>query len=198
MDIGLFGGTFDPPHIGHINLARRFYAKSRSDLLIVMPANIPPHKASSTTPAAMRLEMTRLACLSLGEEGINYTVSDYEINRSDKSYTYLTVKYLREKYRPEVINLCVGSDMLFSFDTWKCAEEILVSCRIFSLAREEGEYDEMCRKAKYFNDNYGADVHIMKGSPVVASSTDIRNGGEMEKLTEKRVYEYIKSHGLYE
>ena len=114
MNIGLFGGSFNPPHRGHTALAEEFYSASFADLLIVMPSFIPPHKAASAIPAADRLAMTRLAFLKLGEKGVNYTVSDYEIRRHDTSYTFETVRYLLAHYAEKTLSLCVGSDMFLS------------------------------------------------------------------------------------
>ena len=78
MKIGLYGGTFDPPHMGHLHLAEDFYMECGCDLLIVMPSFIPPHKQSAGTSALSRYDMARLAFLALGEKGFNYTVSNFE------------------------------------------------------------------------------------------------------------------------
>ena len=125
MKIGLYGGTFDPPHKGHLKLACDFYSESDSDLLIVMPSFIPPHKRNSTTSAVSRFEMAKLAFGHLGEIGVNYTVSDYEITKHDVSYTIETVEFLLEKYPDSTLNLCVGSDMLYYFEMWKDADLLM-------------------------------------------------------------------------
>lgn len=198
MKIGLFGGTFDPPHLGHIQLALDFYKASRVDLLIVMPSFIPPHKARSGTDVKTRLEMTKLACLALGEQGVNYTVSDFEIKKQDTSYTINTVNYLLEKYGVDKISLCVGSDMLLSFESWKCAEELMKKCHIYSKERVAGEYGELSRFALYLKEKYGADVTVMNGNTLEVSSTELRlRDKDAESLLDPAVADFIKNKGLY-
>lgn len=198
MKIGLFGGTFDPPHLGHIQLALDFYKESNVDLLIVMPSFIPPHKARSGTDVEKRLEMTKIACLKLGELGVNYTVSDYEIKKQDTSYTIETVNCLLKKYGVEKISLCIGSDMLLSFESWKCAQELMRKCHIYSKEREAGEYDELYRFALYLKGKYGAEVNVMKGNTLEISSTELRLGDkEAESLLDPAVSAFIKNNRLY-
>ena len=196
MKIGLYGGTFDPPHKGHVKLAYDFYKESGSDLLIVMPSFIPPHKQSSTTPVTSRFEMTELAFCRLGEMGVNYTVSDYEITKKDISYTIETVEFLLDKYPGSTLNLCVGSDMLYCFEKWKDADILMKKCVLYSKARLDGEYEKLCSNARILEGKYGASVHIMQGSVIEVSSTELRNSEKSELLDEK-VLEYIEKHGLY-
>ncbi len=198
MKIGLFGGTFDPPHLGHIQLALDFYKSSDVDLLIVMPSFIPPHKARSGTDVERRLQMTKIACLKLGELGVNYTVSDFEIKKQDTSYTINTVNYLLEKYGVDKISLCIGSDMLLSFESWKNADELMRKCHIFSKERTVGEYDELSRFALYLKEKYGAEVTVMCGNTLEVSSTELRlSDRAAEALLDPDVAEFIKNNRLY-
>ena len=198
MKIGLFGGTFDPPHLGHIQLALDFYKASDVDLLIVMPSFIPPHKASSSTDVETRLQMTKIACLKLGELGVNYTVSDFEINKQDTSYTINTVNFLLGKYGIDKISLCVGSDMLLSFESWKSADELMKKCHIYSKEREVGEYDELSRFAMYLKEKYSAEVTVMNGNTIEVSSTELRLGDKnVQTLLDPSVARFIKNNGLY-
>ena len=196
MKIALYGGTFDPPHIGHLSLAKDFYKECGCDLLVVMPSFIPPHKQNSSTTALFRYEMTKLAFESLGEAGINYTVSNYEITKSDTSYSIDTVNHLLDKYSVSKISMCVGSDMLYYFEKWKCADELMRKCILYSKAREKDEYDKLCHHARYLEESYGAEVHIMNGSVIEVSSTELRHSKDADFL-DSRVSEYIKKHGLY-
>ena len=196
MKIGLYGGTFDPPHMGHLHIAEDFYKACGSDLLVVMPSFIPPHKQNSSTSALFRYEMTKLTFLALGETGMNYTVSDYEIKKNDTSYTIETVNYLLDKYSTEKISLCVGSDMLFCFEKWKCADELMKKCVLYSKARSHGEYEKLCSHAEYLEENYGASVHIMKGTVLEVSSTYLRSSKDKNFLS-CEVLNYIEKHGLY-
>ena len=114
MKIMLYGGTFDPPHNGHINNLRAALALVRPDRAIVMPAGTPPHKQASTTPAALRLQMC--ACFTALSPVVE--VSDWEIRRGGRSYTVHTLEWLRSCDPAAELYLCVGSDMLLSFDGW--------------------------------------------------------------------------------
>lgn len=204
MRIGLFGGTFDPPHLGHIELAKEFYFASNVDLLIIMPSFIPPHKDKSKTNAEVRLEMARLAFSRLGELGINYYVSDYEISKKDTSYTINTVNYLLEKYNTSEISLCIGSDMLLSFEKWKASKELMEKCHIYSKARMQGEYLKLCSFSEHLKNKYGAKIHIINESVFEISSTSLRNAVFEESkdadslLISKEILDYIKKNKIYE
>ena len=198
MNIGLFGGSFNPPHLGHTALAEEFYNASGADLLIVMPSFVPPHKAASAIPAADRLAMTRLAFLKLGEKGVNYTVSDYEIRRHDTSYTFETVRYLLAHYAEKTLSLCVGSDMFLSFETWKNAEELLKSCHLYTKARHSGEKAALDAYAAVLRDKYGTCSTVMDGTVIDVSSTELRApGNAAAALLDPKVRAYAEKHGLY-
>ena len=198
MNIGLFGGSFNPPHRGHTALAEEFYNASGADLLIVMPSFVPPHKAASAIPAADRLAMTRLAFLKLGEKGVNYTVSDYEIRRHDTSYTFETVRYLLAHYAEKTLSLCVGSDMFLSFETWKNAEELLKSCHLYTKARHPGEKAALDDYAAVLRDKYGTHSTVMDGTVIDVSSTELRAPrNTAAALLDPKVRAYAEKHGLY-
>ena len=199
MNIGLFGGSFNPPHRGHTALAEEFYNASGADLLIVMPSFIPPHKAASAIPAADRLAMTRLAFLKLGEKGINYTVSDYEIRRRDTSYTFETVRYLLAFYAEKTLALCVGSDMFLSFETWKNAEELLKSCHLYTKARHSGAKAALEAYAAVLKEKYGTESTVMEGTVIDVSSTALRTqeNAAAQTLLDPIVRAYVKKHRLY-
>ena len=200
MEIGLFGGTFDPPHLGHLTLAKDFYKESGLDLLIVMPSYIPPHKDNPGTDALSRLEMTRLNFSYLDGENINYVISSYEIDKRDVSYTVDTVMHLKNMYNVGKLNLCIGSDMLLCFEKWKNYEKILQNCRLFSKERMSGEYDKLRAYADYLADKYGAVIQIMKSEAIEVSSTSIRKHiqeYDQTKLISPAVADYIKAHKLY-
>lgn len=199
MKIGLFGGTFNPPHRGHTALARVFYRQSGADLLIVMPSFLPPHKAAAAVSPADRLAMTRLAFLPLGEEGVNYTVSDYEIAKGDTSYTIYTVKHLLAKYGEKALALCVGSDMFLSFESWKCADELLSLCHLYTLGRHPGEEQRLRDYAAHLAACYGAHAEVMPGAVLEASSTALReSAGTSAQLLDPAVREYVRQRRLYD
>ena len=203
MKIGLFGGTFDPPHPAHIRLAEAFYRASDIDLLLVMPTFIPPHKADSATAANHRLAMVKRACLALGERGVCYAVDDYEIAKGGASYTYETVRHLMETYGGERVRLCVGSDMLMTFERWREAEELMQNCVLYTMVRENGEKQTLEDHARMLTQTFGAEVHIMEQNAMVMSSTMIRSAlsdgaaNGAETLLDSRVAAYIEENGLY-
>lgn len=125
MKIGIFGGSFNPPHSGHLNAASSVARKMGLDKVIVIPSNQNPLKldeiALSATPE-QRLQMSKLAFSSLGPQ---FEVSDIEIKRGGKSYTVDSLKVLKEQYPNDTLFLIIGIDNLSNFDQWKSWEEIL-------------------------------------------------------------------------
>ena len=127
MRICLFGGTFDPPHIGHLLIAQTVCEAEHFDKILFIPANKPPHKRVNTS-----LE-DRLAMLNIAVEGNpNFEISDVEIRRGGVSYTIDTVKMVKEEIDQEndKIFYLIGSDSLMDFHNWKGPREILDECQV--------------------------------------------------------------------
>ena len=119
--IGLYGGTFNPPHKEHINIAKSVLKELGLDLLILIPSYISPHKIGvEVADGPKRLEMLNLAFKNQSK----IIVSDYEICKKDVSYTYLTVEYFKNLYKDSQFYLIVGSDMLENFPKWKNPNQI--------------------------------------------------------------------------
>ena len=138
MKIGIYGGTFNPIHTGHIHAAKQAMEILKLDKLLMIPDRIAPHKeipSGSPTPQ-QRLEMLRLAVE--GVPGIE--VSDMELKREGKSYTYLTVEALRDEYPDAELYLLMGTDMFLSFHTWMNPERITAQATLAIMYRgEKGE-----------------------------------------------------------
>ena len=117
----LYGGTFDPPHNGHMNNLRAALALVQPDRALVMPAGTPPHKHASATPAELRLQMC--ACFTALSPAVQ--VSDWEIRRGGRSYTVHTLEWLRSQDPDGALYLCVGSDMLLTFQKWHRWQDML-------------------------------------------------------------------------
>ena len=117
----LYGGTFDPPHNGHMNNLRAALALVQPDRALVMPAGTPPHKHASATPAELRLQMC--ACFTALSPAVQ--VSDWEIRRGGRSYTVHTLEWLRGQDPDGALYLCVGSDMLLTFQKWYRWQDML-------------------------------------------------------------------------
>lgn len=199
MRIGIFGGTFDPPHAGHKKYADELKERLSLDKLIVVPTATPPHKQKKTdTSDEDRLNMLRI----LFEADGRVEVSDMEIARGGRSYTFETVTLLREQYPEDELIFMIGSDMLLSFHTWKNPDVILEKVRICAVTRDDG-IDEK-KLAEYAREHFpgSEDRFIICGfEPIEVSSTQIRekirNGESVDGLLQPQVLEYIKEKELY-
>ncbi|MHC1694767.1 MAG: nicotinate (nicotinamide) nucleotide adenylyltransferase [Eubacteriales bacterium] len=204
LRVGLFGGTFNPVHNGHLAAAESFMDELSLDILYIMPNNAPPHKdgGRSCAPAVDRLEMTRLAFS--GISGRSVYVSDFEVKRGGSSYTIDTINELRSLYegRDYTIFLLMGSDIFVTMGKWKKPDEIFQSCVVTVICRGKGEEREhMEDAASSFAEDYGARIELLQSSFLDISSTMIRErlekGESVSHLITKNVEEYIKANGLY-
>ena len=199
MRLGIFGGTFSPPHIGHINACLAFSKAAGLDRLLVMPTFLPPHKEyDGEASCEDRLEMARRAFSSVpGAE-----VSPLEIERGGKSYTYLTLEELSGE-DTELYFLC-GTDMLLSLDTWMCFEKVF-SLATICYVRREGEQEnteKIEKKVSEYREKYAAKIMEIKASVFEVSSTEIRravreNDAVALKKIPQSVLDYIGERGLY-
>lgn len=193
---GIFGGSFNPIHNGHINLAVNVIDKLKLDRLVLMPANIPPHKqCSDYADSADRLEMCRLAA----EDIDKIEVSGWEILQNNISYTYNTVMHFREIYPDDTLYLMVGSDMLLCFDTWYRYKDILSECVLAVVSRQENDISELRKKISEL-EVYG-NIMLIDAEPIVVSSTEIRENIKNKQLSScylnKKVVQYIHEKNLY-
>ena len=195
--IGIYGGTFSPPHLGHVRAAELFIRERGLDALHIIPTFTPPHKTQDggATPED-RLAMCRLAFAHLQKARI----LDFEILRGGKSYTVLTLReYASQGIRPELL---VGTDMLLSFEKWYCFEEIFSLCTLVCIPRESDgrKNGELFSLAERFRRDYGADVAFLEGASVEISSSELRaeiSSHESPSLVPVSVADYIKEKGLY-
>ena len=198
MRLVIFGGSFNPPHTGHVSAARAVSKELKPDKLIVIPTFLPPHKAleSGAPTPEQRLELCRLAFSGLPR----LEVSDTEIARGGKSYTADTLRELRERYPDTELWLTVGTDMLRTLDSWYDAAYILRETKIAAVARDRGQMNLLRQKAGELRRTHRASVEIIEAKPFPAASTDIRrnlrNRGGLRLLGE-RVYAEIVRKRLY-
>ena len=204
MKIGVYGGTFNPPHLGHVTAARAVFELLKLDLLLVVPDREPPHKAlpaGSPTPE-QRLEMTRLAAEQLGL-GDKVRVLDVELKREGRSYTSDTLKALREQYPEDELWLLMGTDMFLTLQAWHTPEEILSLAGIAAFDRTEADTEELFSAQRdYLYRTYPqARIFTLTIPGVVdVSSTELRAllaRGEGANLLPPAVYGYILREGLY-
>lgn len=198
MKIAVFGGTFNPIHLGHIHLALAFHQKLQFDKILLIPANSPPHKeAPDLACAADRLEMCRLAA----ESDPVFEVDDIEIRSGGVSYTADTLAKLREQYPGAEWYLIMGSDMFLTFEKWRRYREIMEHCVLCSAARENGVFEKLCEQRSRLQEQ-GATVRLLQIDVMEVSSTFIRacvmNKAEASAYLNKDVSAYIAAHGLYQ
>ena len=199
MRIAIYGGSFNPPHIGHAEAARAAAETLKPDKFLIIPTSTPPHKQleKNSPGPEQRLEFCRLAFADI--PGVE--VSDMEIRREGKSYTADTVEALREKYPEAEICVVMGTDMFLSIRTWYRWQFLLESCTLAVLSREDFDrYEIETCKAELEKEN-GARVIVIPHTPLPMSSTEIREklrrGLGAEDLAQP-VYECIIRNGFYD
>ena len=194
--IGLFGGTFAPPHCGHVRAVKMMLSHVELDKLLIMPTAIPPHKvkAKGDTPE-VRLEMCRAAFGGMDK----VEVSTYETDKGGLSYTVDTLEHLSAENR--TIFMLTGGDMFKSLPRWYKAERIFDLATIVCIPRYEGELDELNALADEFKKKFGANIQIIGTNPYEISSTVIRKmtqkGESLENIVPAGVEYIIKRENLY-
>lgn len=204
MKIGIYGGTFNPPHLGHVTAARAVFELLKLDRLLVIPAGLPPHKdlPDHSPTAAQRLEMTRLAAEQMGLDG-KVEVVDIELSRAGKSYTSDTLAQLKERYPDDELWLLMGTDMFLTLQAWHAPEEILSLAGIAAFGRTEADTEELFSVQRdYLYKTYPqARIFTLTIPGVIdVSSTELRQklaAGEGGALLPPAVYGYILRQGLY-
>ena len=200
--IGIYGGTFSPPHIGHISAAKAFLKEIKPDSLLIMPTFTPPHKVAYDIDPLHRMNMAKLA-FSAGEGfGDSVTVCDFELNKKDVSYTYQTLEHFAS-CDAELYFLC-GTDMFLTLDKWKNPDIIFKLSTIVLALREDitEEISEKISLAKdFYEKNYSAKIIVLKNRPITVSSSELRSailsGEDASAFLTKPVYDYIKNNKLY-
>ena len=196
--IGIYGGTFNPPHTGHISAGLHALQTLGLSMLYVIPDCIAPHKElpeGSPTPQ-QRLQMLRLAL----EDEKNVVVSDLELQRQGKSFTYETVDQLRAMHPDAELVLFMGTDMFLTFHQWRCPERILAQASLGVFYRgERGEQEQIAaRKAEM--EAAGHTIYLVRNDVVEISSTNLRRMLTFrcaEPFLPNGVGDYIRENGLY-
>ena len=195
--LGVFGGTFSPPHKGHFQAAKAFLDELELDRLLIIPAYKPPHKEiDGSVSAEERIEMCRIAFSSLEKAEI----SDIELKREEKSYTYQTLEQLSADGRE--IYLLVGTDMFLTLGGWKNPDLIFSRCIVCYIRRENDDLDaEIREKTELYKSIYGAKILKINGDVLEISSTELReripSGDTVREYLSDGVVDFIKKKGLY-
>ena len=190
--VGIFGGAFDPPHIGHVRLAEQCRERLGLEELLITPSFHSPHKPNPRTDFDHRLEMCRRAF-----QGKIYTVSDIERQIGGEGYTINTLRKIKASYPSGTkFFLIIGGDMLFYFDNWFRYESILKECNVVAAAREEDSYADLTEKAAELGH-----VKVLNLPVNEISSTMIRerlkSGVDTSELLTPEVADYISQNKLY-
>lgn len=192
MRVAIIGGTFSPPHNGHIELA----VAARDSLnakVLIMPNSTPPHKFCEVSKQDRR-EMTRLAF----ERVDGVVLDDTELLTEGKSFTYETMEKLKCAYPYDELFFVIGGDSLRDFSTWRFPERILKNCRLAVAARQGIELEKIISKTE---EKYKTKIKVINMTPCDISSTKIRVnvnfGFDNSKFLPIEVEHYIKQKGLY-
>ena len=196
--IGIYGGTFNPPHLGHMLAAAQAVKLLRLDRLLLIPDRIAPHKVlpeGSASPE-QRLQMLRLAAAGIEKA----EVSDIELRREGTSFTYLTILELKQMYPDAELVLIMGTDMFLSFDKWRETKIITDNAALGVLYRgEKGEKFAIDAK-KAEMEASGVTVELIENEVTAISSTDLRRMlvfGCADPFLPEGVGDYIRENGLY-
>ncbi len=190
--VGIFGGAFDPPHIGHERLAALCCERLGLEELLIVPTFRSPHKPTPFTDYEHRLNM----CRAVFNKKI-YTVSDMERQIDGEGYTITLIRRLKDVYPKDTkFFLIIGGDMLFSFEKWYKYESILKECSVAAAAREDDSYADMLEYAAKLGR-----IKVLNLPVTDISSTEIREKlkkvESVEGLLSQAVSDYIKEHCLY-
>jgi len=191
MNLGIFGGTFNPPHMGHLIVIESVQDQMRFDKILFIPSAKPPHKNDPLlAPATARLEMTALAI----QNARSFEVSDVEIQRTGKSYTVDTISMLMEIYPGSNFSFIIGADNYMELDTWKSPDEIFAKAGLIVMTRPG--YASLQPKHQF-----ARIARFMNVPSIGISSTDIRrrvkHGRSIRYLVPPAVGDYITAHALY-
>jgi nicotinate-nucleotide adenylyltransferase len=193
--IGLLGGTFDPPHVGHLWLAEAAQAQLGLARVLFLPVGEPVHKAGGITAVSHRLAMTQLA--------LNHYPTFYpdttDADRPPPHATYSLLSLLRQQYPQAQFWLLIGGDSLRDFPTWRRPQQIMAQCRLAVLPRPQA--DIAWQALEEAVPGIRARVDWLEGPMLALSSTEIRTllkaGRSVQALVGTAVAGYIRQHQLY-
>lgn len=194
--IGLFGGTFDPPHTGHIELARTVCERFSLDKVIFIPAGNPPHKQNQKkTDKLHRYRMVQLAT----EKYPQFEVSDFDVKNEKPNYSYITINHFKEEYPDSEIFFIIGADSLRDFPFWMKYRELATMCKFIVVPRPG------VKKSDYFKnfapDDPKPEILLLEDFSYDLSSTELRkklaSGSTEDCDLPDGVKEYIQANKLY-
>lgn len=197
--LGVYGGTFDPPHMGHLVAAESVREQLGLDRVLFVPAGIPPHKnAGEVAPARHRYLMTVLATLG----NPHFATSRFEIERAEPSYTVVTLRALKEEYGPEAeLFFILGADALLELPTWREPAAVLELATMVAVTRPGYSLAPVAERLGDLYRVHQDRIVFVEVPALDIAATDIRErvraGRSIRYLVPDMVREYIERHGLY-
>lgn len=194
---GIFGGSFNPIHYGHLMICEYIKEEMGLDKVIFIPTGNPPHKELELS-AEDRYEMVRLAI----SPNPDFEISDIETTSDKKSYTVDTIRELKKIYKEEKLYFLIGLDSLFQLKTWMKIGDLSQEIE-FVVALRPGYLDkeEINKEIDFLRENFGTKVNLIKTPLYEISSTDLRDriheGKSLRYLIPKKVLDYIEESGFY-
>lgn len=199
--IGLFGGTFNPPHKMHLEIAKDALKEYDLDCVWMIPNGIPPHKSIGKDDALTLHRKEMLSILIANEDRI--LLKEFEIYKLFKNYTYLTMEFLNKEYKDCEFYYIIGEDSLTDFSTWGNYKELAKMCKFLVCIRTSETFDEFNKRCEFFSKKYKTEFLPLKLKKMYISSTELREyikneDKNMYKYLTKGVSEYIRDHDLYD
>lgn len=203
MKIGIFGGTFNPPHKGHTRMIDKMTEELGLDKVLIIPNKIPTHKrCDDLAENEDRFEMCKMAF-----QNPKYEISRIEMDRESDSYTVFTVEELKKQYPNDDLYLIMGSDMFLIFHKWYKHKEILEKCTICVASRNTDESIYALRAYAfeklgiYIKELEGKNIHISPLDAYIVSSSEIRDlissKQSLDGKIEPKIIEYMENRKLY-
>ena len=195
--MGIFGGTFDPPHVGHLILAGEAVVQLRLSRLLWVLTPVPPHKLDQPiTPLELRLPMLR----HIVEADGDFELSRVEMDRPGPHYAADTIRLLGERYPSATLVMVIGGDSLHDLPTWHMAADLVAACHEFGVMRRPGDAIDLADLESRLP-GLGDKVHFVEAPLLDIASSEIRRrvrqGLPFRYYLTPEVYEYILASGLY-
>lgn len=198
--IGFLGGTFNPIHVGHINLAIEAYKSLKLDKVLIVPTGVSYLKSNiNVLSKEIRAEMVKLAI----EDYAYLEFNDIEIKKEGNTYTYETLNELHELYPNDTIYFICGADTLFNILSWKNPINIFNSCVLTVMSRDDKDINAIKKQADKLISLYNANIVVLECEKMDISSSDIREhikNNDFDLIKEelpKKVFDYILDNALY-
>ncbi len=198
--IGILGGTFNPPHYAHLEMARDIYREFGLEQVVLLPCGDPPHKRKEQV--ANKFHRYNMLCLLIKDIPF-LSVSDVEIMRKGFTYTVDTMQILQEKYLHKArLYYIIGTDTLLTLESWRDYQRVFSMTSFICVMRPGDSPLQVKKKIEYFQKQYHLDIQLADSVGLNISSTMVREkflrGEDITAYTSKEIEEYMKNNDVYE